>query len=127
MITVGQLMNRKLVTAPETMSAVDAAKFMANRKIGSLLVEHDRHIVGIVTESDIVRKVVGTDQKPSVFPIGAIMSTPVIGIDEEGPITEAADLMHRHGVRHLLVRNAGTVVGVLSVRDLLRPVSTDDF
>ena len=127
MITVGQLMNRKLVTAPGTMSAVDAAKFMSHRKIGSILVEHDHHIVGIVTESDIVRKVVGLDQEPSLFPIGTIMSTPVIGIDERGPITEAADLMHRYGIRHLLVRNAATVVGVLSVRDLLRPVSTDDF
>jgi CBS domain-containing protein len=127
MITVGQLMNRELITAPETMSAVDAAKFMSNRKIGSILVEHDHRIVGIVTESDIVRKVVGNDQEPSLFPIGAIMSSPVIEIDERGPVTEAADLMHRHGVRHLVVRKAATVVGVLSVRDLLRPVATDDF
>lgn len=127
MITVGQLMNRNLVTAPETMSAVDAAKFMSKRRIGSILVEHDHHIVGIVTESDIVRKVVGREQEPSLFPIGAIMSTPVIDIDERGPITEAADLMHRYGVQHLLVRKAATVVGVLSVQDLLHPVSTDEF
>ncbi|MBH0179416.1 MAG: CBS domain-containing protein [Nitrospira sp.] len=51
MITVGQLMNRELVTAPGTMSAVDAAKLMSRRKIGSLFVEHDhphrRHCDGI--------------------------------------------------------------------------------
>ncbi|MBH0191429.1 MAG: CBS domain-containing protein [Nitrospira sp.] len=127
MITVGQLMNRELVTAPGTMSAVDAAKLMARRKIGSILVLHDHHIVGIVTESDIVRKVVGTDQESSHFPIATIMSAPVLGIDERRPITEAADLMQRHGTRHLMVCKATTVVGVLSVRDLLRPVSTDDF
>ena len=127
MITVGQLMNRDVVTAPGTMSAVDLAKLMSHHKIRSVLVEHDRHIVGIVTESDIVRKVVGTDQKPSLFPIATIMSAPVIGIDERRPITEAADLMQRHGTRHLMVCTAATVVGVLSVRDLLRPVSTDDF
>jgi CBS domain-containing protein len=127
MITVGELMNRDLVTAPGTMSAVDAAKLMSRRKIGSVFVEHDHHIVGIVTESDIVRKVVGTDQDSSDFPIATIMSAPVVGIDERRPITEAADLMQRHGTRHLMVCNATTVVGVLSVRDLLRPVSTDDF
>lgn len=127
MITVGQLMNRDVVTAPGTMSAVDAAKLMSHRKIGSVLVEHDRHIVGIVTESDIVRKVVGNDHAPSLFPIATIMSAPVIGIDERRPITEASDLMQRHGTRHLMVCKAATVVGVLSVRDLLRPVSTDDF
>lgn len=127
MITVVQLMNRDVVTAPGTMSAVDAAKLMSHRKIGSALVEHDRHIVGIVAESDIVRKVVGTDQEPSLFPIATIMSAPVIGIDERRPVTEAADLMQRHGTRHLMVCKAAAVVGVLSVRDLLRPVSTDDF
>ncbi|OQW65001.1 MAG: hypothetical protein BVN28_02420 [Nitrospira sp. ST-bin4] len=127
MITVGQLMNRELVTAPGTMSAVDAAKLMSRRKIGSILVLHDHHIVGIVTESDIVRKVVGTDQESSHFPIATIMSAPVLGIDERRPITEAADLMQRHGTRHLMVCKSTTVVGVLSVRDLLRPVSTDDF
>jgi CBS domain-containing protein len=127
MITVGQLMNRELVTAPGTMSAVDAAKLMSRRKIGSVFVEHNHHIVGIVTESDIVRKVVGTDQESSDFPIATIMSAPIIGIDERRPITEAADLMQRHGTQHLMVCKATTVVGVLSVRDLLRPVSTDDF
>ena len=127
MITVGDLMNRELVTAPGTMSAVDAAKLMSRRKTGSVLVLHDSHIVGIVTESDIVRKVVGSDQAPSEFPIGAIMSTPVISINERRPVTEAADLMQRYGTRHLMVCDAATVVGVLSVRDLLRPVSTDAF
>ena len=127
MITVGQLMNRKLVAAPGTTSAVDAAKLMTHRRVGSVLVEHDRHIVGIVTESDIVRKVVGTDQQASLFPIAAIMSTPVIEIDERRSISEAADLMQRHGTRHLMVCNATNVVGILSVRDLLRPVSTDEF
>jgi len=127
MITVGQLMSRDVITAPGTMSTAEAAKFMSDRKIGSVLVEHDRHIVGIVTESDIVRKVVGTDQEPSLSPIAAIMTAPVIEIDERSLITEAADLMHRYGTRHLMVCNATTVVGVLSVRDLLRPVSTDEF
>lgn len=127
MITVGQLMNRELVTVSGKMSAGYAAKLMSNCKIGSVLVERDHHIVGIVTESDIVRKVVGADQEPSLLQVDAIMSTPVIGIDERRPITEAADLMQRHGIRHLTVCNAATVIGVLSVRDLLRPVSTDDF
>lgn len=127
MVTVGRLMNHKLVTAPGTMNVVEAAKSMSAHRVGSILVEYDRHIVGIVTESDIVRKVLGNGQEPALFPIGVIMSAPLIGIDERRPITEAADLMYRYGVRHLAVRKADAVVGVLSVRDLLRPVSTDDF
>lgn len=55
------------------------------------------------------------------------MSSPVIGIEQGRPITEAADLMERHGTRHLAVMKAGEIVGVLSVRDLLHPVSLDEF
>lgn len=127
MITVGQLMNRKLVTAPGTMSAVDAAQLMSRRRIGSIFVEHDSHLVGIATESDIVRKEVGTEQEPSLFPIAATMTSPVIGINERRPITEAADLMQRHGTQHLMVCDAARVVGVISIRDLLGPVSIDEL
>ncbi|MCP9452860.1 MAG: CBS domain-containing protein [Nitrospira sp.] len=127
MVTVGQLINHKLVTGPGTMTTVEAAKSMSAHRVGSILVEHDHHLVGIVTESDIVRKVLGTGQEPSLFPIGVIMSAPLIDIDERRPITEAADLMYRYSIRHLVVRRGNTIVGVLSVRDLLRPVSLDDF
>ncbi len=127
MVTVGQLMNHKLVTGPGTMTTVEAARSMSAHRVGSILVEHDHHLVGIVTESDIVRKVLGTGQEPSLFPIGVIMSAPLVDIDERRPITEAADLMYRYGIRHLVVRRGSTIVGVLSVRDLLRPVSLDDF
>jgi len=59
--------------------------------------------------------------------VKSIMSSPVIGIDERRPITEAADLMERNGTRHLAVLKSGDIVGVLSVRDLLHPVSIDEF
>jgi len=55
------------------------------------------------------------------------MSTPVINIDGRRPITEAADLMERSQTRHLAVLQSGDIVGVLSVRDLLHPVSIDEF
>lgn len=127
MVTVSQLMKRELVTVQAGTSAVEAAKLMASRKIGSVFVEDGDRIVGIVTEPDIVRKVVGTDRIPNFLPVDDIMSAPVIGIDERRPITEAADLMQTHGTRHLAVFRTGSIVGVLSVRDLLHPVSIDEF
>jgi CBS domain-containing protein len=50
-----------------------------------------------------------------------------VGIEERCPLTEAADLMERHGTRHLAVTKLGEIVGVVSVRDLLHPVSIDEF
>ncbi len=127
MVTVSQLMTRDLVTIEAGTSVVEVAKLMKDRNIGSVFVERDGEIVGIVTEPDIVRKVVGADRGPYFIPVEEIMSAPVIGIDERRPVTEAADLMEQHRTRHLAVRRGKTIVGVLSVRDLLHPVSIDEF
>jgi CBS domain-containing protein len=127
MITVDQLMTRQLVDIPAGTSAIEAAKLMKERNIGSVFVKQEDRIVGIVTEPDIVRKVVGSERIPYYVPVEDIMSTPVIGIDGRRPITEAADLMEQHGTRHLAVLKSGCIVGVLSVRDLLHPVSVDEL
>jgi CBS domain-containing protein len=127
MITVDQLMTPHLVDVPAGTSAIEAAKLMKERKVGSIFVRREDRIVGIVTEPDIVRKVVGAERIPYYVPVEEIMSSPVIGIDIRRPITEAADLMEQHGTRHLAVLKSGSIVGVLSVRDLLHPVSVDEL
>lgn len=130
MVQARELMKQDLVSVPTGTPVVDAAKVMRERKIGSVFVKQHGRIVGIVTEPDIVRKVIGAGQGGySIYfmPVEEIMSSPVIGIDEHRPITEAADLMEKHQMRHLAVMKAGAIVGVLSVRDLLRPISIDEF
>lgn len=127
MITVGQLMKQELVTVDTGTSVVDAAKLMKACNVGSVLVAQKGRIVGIVTESDVVKKFVGAEKVPYFVPVEEIMSSPVVGIEERRPITEAADLMNKHRTRHLGVTKAGALVGVVSVRDFLRPVSVDEF
>lgn len=127
MVTIGQLMSTELVKVQVGTTVMEAAKVMGERKIGSLFVEQDNRVVGIVTEPDIVRKVVGTSQPPSFTQVESIMSSPVICIDERRPVTEAADLMQQHQTRHLAVSQSGAIVGILSVRDLLHPVAIDEF
>ena len=127
MITVDKLMTRNLVNIQVGMSAIDAAKLMKNYKVGSVFVKQENRIVGIVTEPDIIRKVVGAERVPYYIPVEDIMSSPVIGIDSRRSITEAADLMEQYGTRHLAVYSGEAIVGVLSVRDLLHPVSIDEM
>ena len=127
MVTISQLMTRDLVKVQSGTSVDKAARMMTECKVGSVFVEQNERLVGIVTEPDIVRKVVGEAKQPYFVQVDSIMSTPVIGIDERRPITEAADLMQQHGTRHLAVMKCGAIVGVLSVRDLLQPVSVDEF
>lgn len=127
MLTVGTLMKKELVTVDTGTSVVDAAKLMKTCNVGSVLVSEQGQIVGIVTESDVVRKFVGADKAPYFIAVEDIMSSPVLGIEERRPITEAAELMNKHHTRHLGVTKSGALVGVVSVRDFLQPVSVDDF
>ena len=127
MVTAMSLMKRDLAKVAHSATVLDAAKIMRERKIGSVFIEQNDRIVGIVTEADIVRRAVGVGHMPGFIPVSTIMSSPVIGIDGRRPITEAADLMERSQTRHLAVMHSGDIVGVLSVRDLLHPVSIDEF
>ena len=126
-VRINQLMTKDLVKVQAGTSVDKAARMMTQRRVGSVLVEQNDRLIGIVTEPDIVRKVVGESRHPFSVKVESIMSTPVIGIDERRPITEAADLMQQHGTRHLGVMKNGAIIGVLSVRDLLSPVSLDEF
>lgn len=127
MVTVGNLMQTKPVTVEAGTSVVEAARLMRTCNVESVLVVRQTHIIGIVTESDVVKKFVGADKAPYFVPVEEIMSSPVPGIEERRPLTEAADLMDKHRTLHLGVTKGGALVGLVSVRDFLRPVSIDEF
>ena len=127
MVTVGQLMRKEFISVDTGTSVVEVAKLMKTCNAEGVLVYERGRIAGIVTESDIVKKVIGSDRSPYFIPVEEIMSSPVVGIEERRPLTEAADLMNKHRSIHLGVIKNGTMVGILSVRDLLHPVSVDEF
>mgnify|MGYP001766193988 CR=1 FL=1 len=127
MVTVGNLMKQDLVTVNSATSVVEAAKLMKACNVGSVFISQEGTVVGIVTESDIIRKFVAVDRGADVLPVKEIMSSPVLRIDARRPITEAADVMNKHRTRHLGVTEEGVLVGVVSVRDFLHPVAIDEF
>jgi len=127
MVRVEQLMTRDLACIESTQAVSVASNLMRVKKIGSLLVMQGSEIIGIVTESDIVRKVVAFHRQAEFVQVQQIMSTPIISIDENESIFEAAGIMKASGTRHLAVGNEDEVLGMLSVRDLLSPVSRDEL
>ena len=127
MVTVGNLMRTEPVTVEAGTSVVEAAKLMRISNVESLFITRKAQVVGLVTESDIVKKFVGAEKAPYFVPVEEIMSTPIPGIEERRPLTEAADLMDKHHTLHLGVTKGGALIGLVSVRDFLRPVSIDDF
>ncbi len=115
-------MTEKVCQMGPAVTVQIAAKIMADMRIGSLLVERENAIIGIVTETDFTRKVLAHGLDPSKTKIEQVMSTPVFTIDAEASLVEANQMMEKKNVRHLVVTEEGKTVGVLSVRDLLHPI-----
>ncbi len=127
MLRVEQLMTRDLACIDSNQAVSVAANVMRVKKIGSLLVTCGTEIVGIVTESDIVRQVVAFHLQAEFIQVKQIMSSPLLCIDETESVFEAAGMMNASGTRHLAVGDEDQVFGMLSVRDLLAPVAKDEL
>ena len=119
MSTIEQIMRKPLKTVGPTLSIVSAAKKMRMARVGSLFVKKGKKLVGIVTDTDIVRRAVSTNKPLGKLTVEKIMTTPICTIEGSQSVNDAQDMMADLGVRHLAVTKSGAIVGVVSVRDLL--------
>ncbi|MDH4079674.1 MAG: CBS domain-containing protein [Nitrospira sp.] len=120
---VQDFMHRYLEVVPRNSTIVAAAERMSVRRIGCLLVESDdptRGPIGIVTEADLVRKGLAEGLDPMATKVDHVMVSPILTIAGERTMLDASQLMETHHVRHLCVEEAGEIVGIMSVRDLVR-------
>ncbi|HLZ35982.1 MAG TPA: CBS domain-containing protein [Nitrospira sp.] len=120
------LMQQALETVDARDTIESGARRMAEKRIGSVFVVEAGEIVGIVTETDVVRKAMGDQLDPATMPIGALVSSPLLDIDLNRSIRDACDVMAKHQVRHLAVRDQSRIVGVISLRDLVKMVAARD-
>jgi CBS domain-containing protein len=117
MATVGDLMNRSLVTAEPGSTVAEAATIMGERHVGSTLVLEDGKLVGIFTERDIV-KALSQDFDAPGHPISHWMTREPKTIRPEASADEALQVMFAGGFRHLPVAEGEKVLGMVSMRDL---------
>lgn len=113
------LMNRNIQKAPLDATICEAARLMRDRRVGSLFIEEGGEYIGIVTESDLVRRVIAEGLDPEKTSVKKVMGKPIISVDIDKSAKDANDLMVSRGTRHLAVKDRGKIVGVLSVRDLV--------
>jgi|SRR5581483_5498528 len=114
------IMSRELRTISPEATLVDAATLMRSAAVGALLVREREEYVGIVTEPDLVRKAMAVGLDPRAERVRKIMSSPIITIDIDRSPHDASDVMAEHGIRHLAITEDARIVGIISVRDLLR-------
>jgi CBS domain-containing protein len=119
MSTVAQIMTKSPKSVGPKTSIASAAKTMRTARVGSLFVKKGKQLVGIVTDTDIVRRAVSSNKNLSKLTVEKIMTSPICTIEGSQPVDDAQDMMGDLGVRHLGVTKGGAIVGVVSVRDLL--------
>lgn len=109
----------KFVSVDRDTDSRTAAALMRDRNIGSLFVTRNDDVVGIITDTDMVRRLVAVGVDPAKTPVEQIMSAPILTIDENKTLLDANDLMAREHLRHLGVTRDNKLVGMISVRDLV--------
>ena len=121
MTRVAEIMTRDVVhTILPSASIESAAKKMKEVGRGCLVVIEGGKPVGIITERDMVQKVLAESVAPKKTKVSAIMSKPVITVGPEALVSDAANIMLRNKIRRLVVLEGGRVSGILTVTDFAK-------
>jgi CBS domain-containing protein len=122
MITIQHVVcDREPYFVGDTATALDAADYMASRKIGAVCVlDSDEKLVGIFSERDLLNRVVARRLDPAHVPIREVMSEPRAVIECGDTPHEALERMEKVGSRHLPVVDGDKFIGMLSMRDIMR-------
>jgi CBS domain-containing protein len=116
--TVSQVMRTKLETVNQSRTAQEASKRMRDKRVSSLVViDEEEAPIGIVTERDLVRQVCSKDISSNNIIIHHIMSSPIVTIDVNASIEEAAEKMIQKKVRHLLIVDENRLSGIITPSD----------
>jgi CBS domain-containing protein len=123
MTTVAKIMSRELVTVPASATLAAAAEKMSGGRVGAALVLDEGNLLGILTERDVLRAVAQGRVQESTAADWMTRDPETIEPSESTDM--AATLMIHGGFRHLPVVEEGSVVGIVSIRDLMRVVLDD--
>ena len=114
-----------LVSLPPSATVQDAARIMAERHIGAVLVAVDGRLQGIFTERDVLARVVAASLDPNDTALGGVMTPNPDTVAPNDSALEALRRMSERGYRHLPVVDGERMVGIVSIRDLYNAVNKE--
>ncbi|MFH1404008.1 MAG: CBS domain-containing protein [Candidatus Altiarchaeota archaeon] len=119
-LSVGDVMTRGVICVDVGDTVKNAAEVMKKNDISSVIVVEKGDGVGIVTERDIISKIVAEGKSPETSKIADVMTSPIITINPGADVDDAARIMRDKNIRRILVKDKGKIVGVISEFDIVR-------
>jgi len=124
-LVVREAMSSPVITVHENQSVVSTAELMSKQRIGAvIIIDNDDNPVGILTERDLVYRILAKDLTPRDTPVKDVMSTPLRTVDPETTLEEAMKIMDKHNIRRLGVNYKNKLEGIITERDILRLIPT---
>jgi CBS domain-containing protein len=121
-IPVKKIMIKNTLVAKRTETVMEVAKKMAERRVGSAIIEDNGNPVGIITETDLTKKIVALGKDPSKIKVEEIMSSPLVFVRPEDDYNTAVEKMKKHKIKRLPVIDNGKLVGIVTSTDIARTV-----
>jgi CBS domain-containing protein len=117
--------NSTLYTVKPDDTVFDALKLLADYEVGALMVMEHGKLVGIVSERDYTRKIALQGKNSKVTPVSEIMTKNVLVVSPDTRTRHCMAMMSEKKIRHLPVMDGGTVVGMISIRDIMDDIIAD--
>jgi CBS domain-containing protein len=120
-ITVKDWMSKPVITAKTEDTVFDVVKTMAKHDIGSIIITADgKKPEGIITERDVIKKVIATGKDPKSTRAKDIMTGKVLTVDVKTSLLEISNLMTKNMMRRMVVVEKGNMIGIVTSRDLVQ-------
>lgn len=120
---VKDYMSKDVATADVGVSALTVSKLMVMKDIGYIIVLEKTQPTGIVTERDLVMKVMAKEKDPSTVKVSEVMSSPIITVDLDATVEDAVKTMAKNKIRRLPVVRNNVIYGIFTTRDLTKHFS----
>lgn len=121
---VGFVLNTDIIIVESDKSAEEASKLMKERNARCVLASHKGEVVGIVSKTDILFKVLSQDRNPAKVKLREIMTSPVLAIDPKTTVKEALSIMDKHLVRQVMVHAYSAVLGMVTRERIYQKLET---
>ena len=112
-------MKKDLIVVDAAKSIKDAAALMNSKDVGCVIVTRQNEPVGILTERDFVKKIAAQEKELSE-PVEKVMSSPLISVNPEETVWEAAEIMKEHSIHKVPVQEGNNIVGIVTATDLVK-------